>query len=30
MTTDDYFIAVFVPDDRGIDPKLLRFCREYS
>lgn len=30
MMTDDYFVAVFVPDDPGIDPELLRFCREYS
>lgn len=30
MTTDDYFVAVFVPDDPGIDPEVLRFCREYS
>ncbi len=30
MMTDDYFVAVFVPDVSGIDPELLRFCREYS
>ena len=30
MTTDDYFVAVFVPDYPGIDPEILRFCREYS
>lgn len=30
MMTDDYFVAVFVPDDPDIDPELLRFCREYS
>ena len=30
MTDDGYFTAVFVPDDPGIDPMLLAFCREYS
>lgn len=30
MMTDDFFTAVFIPDDPGIDPTLLAFCREYS
>jgi hypothetical protein len=30
MMTDDYFVAVFVPDEPGIDETLLAFCREYS
>lgn len=30
IMTDDFFTAVFVPDDPGIDPKLIAFCREYS
>lgn len=30
VLTDDYFVAVFVPDDPGIDETLLACCREYS
>lgn len=30
ITTDDYFVAVFVPDEPGIDADLLQFCRAYS
>ena len=30
IMTDDFFTAVFVPDDPGIDPRLIAFCREYS
>jgi len=30
ITTDDFFVAVFIPDESGIDDTLLAFCREYS
>jgi hypothetical protein len=30
VTSDDFFVALFVPDAPGIDPELLRFCRHFS
>jgi hypothetical protein len=30
MSDDGYGVALIVPDQLGIDPELLAFCREYA